>query len=156
MIVSWLRASNQSLSVRLLLGMDSESICYLESKVRPRQDQHRPNIRSQASHMPKIRIREARVVTVHSYKRWDISRGTYVTTRLKGTPNYIASIRGEIMLNTAEDVVPSCVDDQGRYDPKSLRLPPKTGALASRRYAPISQGLYARRGLSRRDRPRTE
>ena len=26
------------------------------------------------------------MVTVHSYKRWDINRDVYVTTRLKGTP----------------------------------------------------------------------
>ena len=150
------QSEQSSLSLILILGIDSEFICYLEPKIRPRQDQHRPNIRSQASHMPEIRIREGRMATVHSYKRWDISRDAYVTTRLKGTPKYIASIRGEIMPNTAEDVEPSCMDGQGRYDPKSLLLPATTGALASRRFAPISQGLYARRGVSRRDRPRTE
>ena len=100
--------------------------------------------------MPKIRIREARVVTVHSYKRWDISRDVYVTTRLKGTPNYITSIRGEIMLNTAEDVDPSCIDNQGRYDREALGLLASKGAPASTQRAPISQGLFASRGHSRR------
>jgi hypothetical protein len=56
---------------------------------------------------------------VHSYKRWDISRDRYVTTRVKGTPNYIASIGGEIMLNTEEEVSPRDIDEQGRYDPKA-------------------------------------
>jgi hypothetical protein len=63
------------------------------------------------------------MVQVHSYKRWDISRGAYVTTRLKATPEYISAIRAEIRLNTAEDVDPSYVDEKGRYDPKALRWP---------------------------------
>jgi hypothetical protein len=58
------------------------------------------------------------MAAVHSYKRWDISRGRYVTTRLKGTPRYIASIKGEILLNMEEEVSPSHIDSQGRYDPK--------------------------------------
>ena len=59
------------------------------------------------------------MVMVHNYKRWDVSRDRYVTTRLKGTPNYIAGIRGEIMLNTAEEVSPRDIDKQGRYDPEA-------------------------------------
>jgi hypothetical protein len=59
------------------------------------------------------------MTTVHSYKRWDISRDRYVTTRLKGTPHYITAIQGEIMLNTAEEVSPSDIDKQGRYDPEA-------------------------------------
>jgi hypothetical protein len=59
------------------------------------------------------------MATVHSYKRWDIRRDRYVTTRLKGTPHYIASIEGEIMLNTEEEVSPRDTDKQGRYDPKA-------------------------------------
>lgn len=90
------------------------------------------------------------MVTVHSYKRWDINRDVYVTTRLKGTPNYITSIRGEIMLNTAEDVDPSCIDDQGRYDPEPLRRHASAGAPASTQRAPFSQGLFASNGHSRR------
>lgn len=96
------------------------------------------------------------MVTVHSYKRWDISRDGYVTTRLKGTPNYITSIRGEIMLNTAEDVDPSRIDDQGRFDRESFRLPVSKGASASTRRAPISQGLFASKGRSRRYNPRVK
>ena len=90
------------------------------------------------------------MVTVHRYKRWDISRDVYVTTRLKGTPNYIASIRGEMMLNTAEDVNPSCIDDQGRYDPEAVRRHPSAGAPASTQRASFSQGLFASKGHSRR------
>lgn len=90
------------------------------------------------------------MATVHSYKRWDISRGAYVTTRLKGTPDYIASIRGEIMLNTGEDVDPSCIDDQGRYDQEYLRPTASAGVPASTQRAPISQGLFASKGHSRR------
>ena len=89
------------------------------------------------------------MVTVHSYKRWDISRDVYVTTRLKGTPNYTTSIRGEIMLNTAEDVDPSRIDDQGRYDPEPLRRHASAGASASIQRAPISQGLFASKRQSR-------
>ena len=83
------------------------------------------------------------MVTVHSYKRWDISRDVYVTTRLKGTPNYITSIRGEVMLNTAEDVDPLCIDDQGRYDPKPLRRHVSAGAPASIQRAEIPSGVIA-------------
>jgi hypothetical protein len=54
---------------------------------------------------------------VHSYKRWDTARDRYVTTRLKGTPNYITSIQGEIMRHTEEEVSPRDIDKQGRYDP---------------------------------------
>ena len=96
------------------------------------------------------------MVTVHSYKRWDINRDVYVTTRLKGTPNYIASIRGEIMLNTGEDVDASCIDDQGRYGRESLRRNASAGALASTQRAPISQGLFASKGHSRRYHRRME
>jgi len=96
------------------------------------------------------------VVTVHNYKRWDINRDVYVTTRLKGTPNYIASIRGEIMLNTAADVDPSCIDDQGRYDWEYLRPNASAGAPASTQRAPISQGLFASKGHSRRYHRRME
>jgi len=85
------------------------------------------------------------VITVHSYKRWDISRDVYVTTRLKGTPNYIGSIQGEIMPNTAEEVAHSCIDDQGRYDRDASASTP-----ASTQRAPISQGLFASKGHSRR------
>jgi hypothetical protein len=59
------------------------------------------------------------MVTVHSYKRWDIARDRYVTTRLKGTPNYIDSIEGEIIRNTAEHVSPRDMDGKGRYDPEA-------------------------------------
>jgi hypothetical protein len=59
------------------------------------------------------------LTTVHSYKRFDISRDRYVTTRLKATPNYIAAIHGEIIRNTAEEVSPSDIDKQGRYDPEA-------------------------------------
>jgi hypothetical protein len=59
------------------------------------------------------------MATVHSYKRFDISRDRYVTTRLKGTPQYIASIEGEIMLNTEEEISPRDLDKQGRYDPQA-------------------------------------
>jgi hypothetical protein len=59
------------------------------------------------------------MATIHSYKRWDISRDRYVTTRLKGTPHYIASIEGEIMLNTEEEVSLRDIDKRGRYDPKA-------------------------------------
>jgi hypothetical protein len=61
------------------------------------------------------------MVQVHSYKRWDISRDKYVTTRLKATPDYIDTIKGEIRLNTAEDVNPSYLDNKGRYDPDAPR-----------------------------------
>ena len=59
------------------------------------------------------------MVQVHRYKRWDIARDRYVTTRLKGTPEYITSIRGEIMRHTAEDVSPREIDKQGRFDPEA-------------------------------------
>ena len=59
------------------------------------------------------------MATVHSYKRWNIRRDRYMTTRLKGTPHYIASIEAEIMLNTEEEVSPHDIDKQGRYDPKA-------------------------------------
>jgi len=96
------------------------------------------------------------VVTVHSYKRWDISREVYVTTRLKVTVSYIASIRGEIMLNTAEEIHPSCIDDQGRYDPEPIRRHESLGAPATLQRAPISQGLFASKGQSRRSHQRAE
>jgi hypothetical protein len=56
---------------------------------------------------------------VHSYKRWDTTRDRYVTTRLKGTPAYIATIQGEIMLHTEQEVSPRDLDKQGRYDPEA-------------------------------------
>jgi hypothetical protein len=56
---------------------------------------------------------------VHSYKHWVTARDRYVTTRLKGTPTYIAAIHAEIMLNTEQDVDPSEIDDKGRYDPET-------------------------------------
>jgi hypothetical protein len=59
------------------------------------------------------------LTTVHSCKRWDIARNRYLTTRLKGTPDYITAIRGEIILNTEQDVSPGDIDKQGRYDPAS-------------------------------------
>jgi hypothetical protein len=59
------------------------------------------------------------MVMVHSYKRWDIARDRYVTTRLKATPNYITGIQGEIMLNTEQEVSPRDVDKRGRYDPRA-------------------------------------
>ena len=54
---------------------------------------------------------------VHSYKRWDTARDRYVTTRLKGTSTYIATLQGEIMLHTEQDVSPRDIDKQGRCDP---------------------------------------
>jgi hypothetical protein len=64
-------------------------------------------------------VESRKMVMVHNYKRWDVRRDRYVTTRLKGTPNYIAAIQGEIMRNTEEAVSPRDVDKQGRYDPKA-------------------------------------
>jgi hypothetical protein len=56
------------------------------------------------------------MVMVHCYKHWDTARDRYVSTRLKGTPTYIASIQAEIMLNTEQAVSPADIDKQGRYD----------------------------------------
>jgi hypothetical protein len=53
---------------------------------------------------------------VYKAKRWDISLGRYVKHR--GTADYLKSIRVEkIIPGTGEDVDPSLIDDQGRYDP---------------------------------------
>ena len=60
------------------------------------------------------------MVTVHSSKRWDISRGDYATLPLKGTIEYIKAIRGQTISSTAEDVPSSAIDEQGRYDPPRL------------------------------------
>jgi hypothetical protein len=64
------------------------------------------------------------MVQVHNYKLWDTRRDKFVTSRLKATVRYIEAIRGEIRLNTAEDVDPSVLDERGRYDPQSIRWPP--------------------------------
>jgi hypothetical protein len=95
----------------------------------------RLTIVSQAHHIRESHgERRSRMVQVHSYKRWDIARDRYVTTRLKGTPEYITSIGGEIRPNTQETIDPSYLDGQGRYDPLALRWPASEVASPNKRH----------------------
>jgi hypothetical protein len=54
------------------------------------------------------------LVEVYSFKVWDSRAGEMVRPRAKSTAARIARIKGEIILGTAEWVVPSSVDAEGR------------------------------------------
>jgi hypothetical protein len=56
-------------------------------------------------------------VTVHHFRKWDINSGQYLTPPLKSTAERIEEAGGEIILETAEEIDVSKLDDEGRYDP---------------------------------------
>jgi hypothetical protein len=58
-----------------------------------------------------------KMVTVHSFKVWDINKGDYAYPPLKSTAERIERARGVIIPNTAEDVPEFAVDGDGQYDP---------------------------------------
>jgi hypothetical protein len=58
------------------------------------------------------------MVTVHHFRVWSITHGEYVVPAMKAPAEFIRMARGEIIDGTAEDVHPSALDSQGRYDPE--------------------------------------
>ena len=59
------------------------------------------------------------MITVHHFRVWSITHGEYVVPPMKAPAEFIRMARGEIVPETAEDVDPSALDSQGRYDPQS-------------------------------------
>ncbi len=59
------------------------------------------------------------MVTVHHFKVFDIKRGIFVIQPLKSTVERISQIpTAEIIPDTAEEVEPSALDSDGRYNPQ--------------------------------------
>jgi hypothetical protein len=58
------------------------------------------------------------MATVYHFKIWDPATNEYIIGPLKSTPERIQQVGGVIMLDTAEEVAASALDEYGRYDPR--------------------------------------
>lgn len=59
------------------------------------------------------------MVTVHHFKVFDFNRGNFIIQPLKSTVERINQIpTAEIIPDTAEEIQPSALDSEGRYNPQ--------------------------------------
>ena len=54
---------------------------------------------------------------VHHFKVWNINKGDWEIPPSKRTAESIAELKGHIIHDTAEQIDPTKLDDQGRYFP---------------------------------------
>jgi hypothetical protein len=61
-------------------------------------------------------------VTVYHVRKWDLHSDGYVRSKRKCTAESAKKIDGvQIMVETAEEVEASALDEHGRYDPTSIQ-----------------------------------
>jgi hypothetical protein len=61
------------------------------------------------------------MVMVYHFRVWDHIKGETVIPPLKRPSDRIRKVRGEIILETGEDVPLDALDDLGRYDPSRAK-----------------------------------
>ena len=62
------------------------------------------------------------MVTVHHFKVWNHTKADWEIPPSKRTAQSIAEARGEIILDTAEEIDPALIDGFGRYFPKGVAV----------------------------------
>jgi hypothetical protein len=65
------------------------------------------------------------MVKVYSFEMWDQAKGEMVIQPLKSPASHIIRIGGKIISGTAEEVDPTCLNAEGRYDCRKV-VPNKT------------------------------